>query len=55
VSFTPRCEFTDKMRHTDHPFEKLAPGHFSACLRIQLAELDVASAICGKAFPNESF
>jgi hypothetical protein len=42
-----------KMHHTDHPFEKLAPGHFSACLRIQL--VDLATAICEKEFPNESF
>lgn len=41
-SFAPRCEFAEEKCVTSTiALKEVAPGHFSACLRIQLREIDL--------------
>ena len=43
--FAPRCEYAlEKCRTSQIVLKEVAPGHFSACLRIQLGEIDLAPA-----------
>jgi oligopeptide transport system ATP-binding protein len=52
--FAPRCEFAQEQCVTSIiALKEVAPGHFSACLRIQLEEIDVTSGQpAGKLFPK---
>jgi oligopeptide/dipeptide ABC transporter ATP-binding protein len=43
--FAPRCEYAEEQCITSTiAFKEVAPGHFSACIRIQLKEIDLAPA-----------
>jgi oligopeptide transport system ATP-binding protein len=43
--FAPRCEYAqEKCTTSTIALKEIAPGHFSACLRIQLKEIDLAPA-----------
>ena len=43
--FAPRCEYAqEKCTTSTIALKEVAPGHFSACLRIQLKEIDLAPA-----------
>ncbi len=43
--FAPRCEFAlEKCRTSAITLQEVAPGHQSACLRVQLREIDLAPA-----------
>ncbi|PYI53210.1 MAG: hypothetical protein DMC62_06155 [Verrucomicrobia bacterium] len=43
--FAPRCEYAEERCTTSTiALKQIAPGHFSACLRIQLKEIDLARA-----------
>jgi hypothetical protein len=45
VPFAPRGEFAlEKCVSSSIALKKVAPDHFSACLRIQLQEIDLAPA-----------
>jgi oligopeptide transport system ATP-binding protein len=52
--FAPRCEFAQEQCVTSTiALKEVAPGHFSACLRIQLKEIDVTlGRPAGKLFPE---
>ena len=43
--FAPRCEYAqEKCTTSTIALKEISPGHFSACLRIQLKEIDLAPA-----------
>src|SRR5436190_13603154 len=43
--FAPRCEYAqEKCSTSTIALKEIAPGHFSACLRIQLKEIDLSPA-----------
>ena len=43
--FAPRCEYAlEKCRTSQIVLKEVSPGHHSACLRIQLGEIDLAPA-----------
>jgi oligopeptide/dipeptide ABC transporter ATP-binding protein len=44
--FAPRCEYAqEKCVTSEIALKEVAPGHASACLRVQLAEIDLTPAI----------
>jgi oligopeptide transport system ATP-binding protein len=43
--FAPRCDFVEaKCRTSEMALREVAPDHFSACLRVQLGEIDLTPA-----------
>ena len=51
--FAPRCEYAlEKCRTSQIALKEVIPGHFSACLRIQLGEIDLAPAHARKDIPT---
>lgn len=47
--FAPRCEYAlEKCRTSEIVLREVTPNHYSACLRVQLGEIDLAS---GQAIP----
>ena len=52
--FVLRCQFgEEKMRYFCDRLEAVAPSHFSACLRIQLGDIELTPAPLREGFPNE--
>jgi oligopeptide/dipeptide ABC transporter ATP-binding protein len=44
--FAPRCEYAqEKCVTSEIALKEVAPGHASACLRVQLGEIDLTPAI----------
>ena len=51
--FAPRCEYAlEKCRTSEIVLKEVAPGHSSACLRIQLGEIDLAPAQLEEGIPG---
>ncbi len=51
--FAPRCEYAqEKCTTSTIALKEVGPGHFSACLRIQLKEIDLAPAYLPGSLPE---
>ena len=51
--FAPRCEYAlEKCRTSQIVLKEVSPGHLSACLRIQLGEIDLAPAHLPEVIPG---